>query len=204
MKLTEKIFATLSLIGLTLNLLNIPGGTLLMIFTISMLSIIYMYFGFAFFNGIRLRHIFKKEAYKGVGVWRILGSIGTGITLSILLISIMFRIQSWPGASVSLIQGALFSLIIFIVGLIKFSKSKSNFYKRIFLRLGTLTGIVIILFLIPKMTLIEIKYSDYPAYIDAIKEARSNPDSLQLWDKVDLEYQKMMYPEFTDFDNSTK
>ncbi len=88
MKLTEKIFATLSLIGLTLNLLNIPGGTLLMIFSISMLSIIYMYFGFAFFNGIRLRHIFKKEAYKGVGVWRILGSIGTGITLSILLINV--------------------------------------------------------------------------------------------------------------------
>lgn len=129
MKLAEKILAVLSVAGIILSLMQVPGGSILMILSMSLLSSTYMYFGFALFNGIRLRKIFKKESYKGISAGRIVGAILLGMTLVLLIISAQFKIQSWPGFSVSFFLGITGALIALIVGIIRNSKSKAPFYK---------------------------------------------------------------------------
>ena len=76
MKKAEIIIVTLSIIALAMNLLLVPGGGVLTVLALSTFSIIYFYLGFALFNDIRLRKIFKKDSYKEISSSRILGAVG--------------------------------------------------------------------------------------------------------------------------------
>jgi hypothetical protein len=191
MKKAEIIIAILSIIALGLNILLIPGGGVLTVLTVLSLSMIYFYFGFAFFNEVPLRLILKKESYNNISSLRLAGAIGAGLALSITLIGILFKFQSWPGASINLGVGLFGLLIVFIIGIIKYFKTKSSYYTRIFKRGTVFGGLALILFLIPKTTWIEIKYRDQPAFVAALKKAMATPDNKELWDNVDAERQKM-------------
>lgn len=180
MKKGEIIIATLSIIALGLNLLLVPGGGLLTVLTLLTLSGIYMYLSFALFNGIRLRKIFKKDSYKGISTMRIVGAVGSGLALSTTTVGILFKFQSWQGATFNLGAGLVGLLIVTIIGAIKYLKSKSEFYTMIFKRVAVFGGLGLILILIPKTTLVEIKYRNQPAYVDALKKAMSDPDNKEL------------------------
>jgi len=43
----------------------------------------------------------------------------------------------------------------------------------------------------PKIGLIELKYRNQPSYVDALKKAMADPENTELWDKVEIERQKM-------------
>lgn len=191
MKKTEIIIGTLSIIALGLNLLLIPGGGVLTVLTLSTLSTIYFYFSFALFNDIRFRKIFKKDSYENISRWRIIGAIGTGFALSATTAGLMFKFQSWPGADFNLGAGLVGLLIVTIIGLIKYSRNKSNYYTRIFKRAAIFGGLGLILMLTPKTSWIELKYRNHPEYIDALKKAMADPDNKELWDNVETERQKM-------------
>lgn len=191
MKKAEIIIATLSIIALGLNLLLIPGGGVLTVLTLSTLSMIYFYLGFALFNDIKLRRIFKKDSYKEISSLRILGAVGAGFALSMTTIGFMFKFQSWPGADFNLGAGLVGLLIVTIIGAIKYSKNKSNYYIRIFKRTAILGGLGLILMLIPKTSWIELKYRNQPEYVEALKKAMADPDNKELWDNVETERQKM-------------
>lgn len=191
MKKTEIIIGTLSIIALGLNLLLIPGGGVLTVLTLSTLSTIYFYFSFALFNDIRFREIFKKDSYENISRWRIIGAIGTGFALSATTAGLMFKFQSWPGADFNLGAGLVGLLIVTIIGLIKYSRNKSNYYTRIFKRAAIFGGLGLILMLTPKTSWIELKYRNHPEYIDALKKAMADPDNKELWDNVETERQKM-------------
>ncbi len=191
MKKAEIIFTTLSIIALGLNLLLIPGGGVLTVLTLSILSMIYFYLGFALFNDIRLRKIFKKDSYKEISSLRILGAVGVGLALSMTTIGLMFKFQSWPGADFNLGAGLLGLLIVTIIGLIKYSKNKSDFYTRIFKRVTILGGLGLILMFTPKTSWVELKYRNHPEYVDAFKKAMADPENKELWDNVETERQKM-------------
>jgi hypothetical protein len=191
MKKTEIILATLSIIALGLNLLLIPGGGVLTVLTLSALSMIYFYFGFALFNDIRLRIIFKKDSYKEISSLKILGAVGAGLALSMTTIGLMFKFQSWPGADINLGAGLFGLLIVTIVGLIKYSKNKSGYYTKIFKRAAIFGGLGLLLMLAPKTNWIELKYRNHPEYVDALKKAMAAPDKKELWNNVEIERQKM-------------
>ncbi len=191
MKKAEIIIATLSIIALGLNLLLIPGGGVLTVLTLSTLSMIYFYLGFALFNDIKLRRIFKKDSYKEISSLRILGAVVAGFALSMTTIGFMFKFQSWPGADFNLGAGLVGLLIVTIIGAIKYSKNKSNYYIRIFKRTAILGGLGLILMLIPKTSWIELKYRNQPEYVEALKKAMADPDNKELWDNVETERQKM-------------
>jgi hypothetical protein len=194
MKKGEIIIATLYIIALVLNLLLIPGGvvlTVLTLSTLSTLSVLYMYLSFALFNGIRLRKIFKKDSYKGISAMRIVGAVGTGLALSMTTIGLLFKIQSWPGASFILGTGLVGLLIVTIIGTIKYLKNKSEFYTRIFKRIAVFGALGLILMLIPKTTWVEIKYRNHSAYVDALEKALADPDNKELWNRVEEERQNM-------------
>ena len=161
------------------------------VLTLSILSIIYVFLGFALFNDIRLRNIFKKESYTSVSGLRILGAVGAGWALSATINGLMFKFQSWPGADSNLGVGLVGLLIVTIIGTIKYSKNKSEYYTRIFMRIAIFGGLGLILMLTPKTSWIELKYRNHPAYVDALKKAMADPDNIKLWDKVEAERQKM-------------
>jgi uncharacterized membrane protein len=113
------------------------------------LGCLYFYFGFALFNSIRLRNIFKADSYKGIGTWKILTAIGTGITLSILTIGIMFFILNYPMAQTFLVVGIVLAAIIIILALIKNAMGKDQFYRNIILRSFVFLIIAVVFLLLP-------------------------------------------------------
>jgi len=167
MKRTEIIFAILLIIGLAFKFLLIPfGGTITTLSAMS-LSIFYYAFGFAYFNQIKLKTIFKKDSYNEISILRIIGSVATGFTLSSLLIGILFKLQNWPLANNSLIAGLFSSVPILIIVVIKFIRNRTQFYKRILLRI-LIFGVAGLLFIsISEIGLVKMQFRNYPDYIKA-------------------------------------
>ncbi len=191
MKKAEIIFGTLAIIGLTINLLDIPGGIVLTVLTLSIISTLYMYLSFALFNDIRLGKIFKKDSYKRISTMKIVGAIMVGFALSITMIGILFKFQSWPGASFNLGFGLFWLLICSIVGLIKYLKTKSDYYTKIFKRIAIYGVIGLVLMILPRKTWLEVRNRNHPEYIEAVKKAWADPENQELWDKVNEERQRM-------------
>lgn len=149
MKKIELILGVIAIIGIVLKLFHIPGGAALTILSLLTLSVFYYVFSFALFNGIRLRDIFKKEAYKETNVRRIIGAILTGFDISTIIIGGLFKLQAWPGADVELLTGLVIAVIILIIAAIFYSRSKAEFYKRIFGRIAIYGGIGLVLYFLP-------------------------------------------------------
>ncbi len=180
MKKTEFIIAILSIIALGMNVLSIPGSAALLVLTLLILSIIYFYFGFALFNDIRFRLIFKKDSYKGLSPLKIIGALAAGFVLSTTIQGIMFKFQSWPGADFILGAGLVGLSIVTIIGIIKFLKNKSDFYMGILKRTIIVGGLGLILMVMPKTVWIEFKHRNHPEYVKALKDAIADPENKKL------------------------
>lgn len=103
----------------------------------------------------------------------------------------MYRVQSWTGAEILLITGSIGLLIILIVGIVKYSKTKSEYYTTIFKRVALFGSIAFIFVLTPNTIWVELKYRNQPALRDAIMRAIENPNDQELWDAVDYEREKI-------------
>lgn len=191
MKKFELIFVILGLVSILLNLFLIPFANLFMLLSLSILSFFYLYFSFAFFNGIQLRNIFKKEAYKETNALRIIGAIGTGIVLSQTIIGLIFKFNEWPGAFVMMSVGLSGLTVVTIVGLIQFLKNKIDYYRLIFKRIALFGGLTLLLLLLPSSLIFEFKYRNYPDFIHARKQSIDNPGNKELYDKAEAERRKV-------------
>jgi len=170
----------------------LPGGSLLVILFLTLSSMFYFWFGFALFNDIRLREIFKKESYFGIRSNKILGGILTGWLMSFIILGILFKIMSWTGATILLTFGIIGSIIILIIGFLKYSKSL--FYKGIFKRVILISTISIVLFIIPTEVVMRVKHRDNPAYAEALIKAGKEPDNMEA--QKELERQRnIAFPE---------
>ena len=134
MKKTEVALILITIIGLIIRLLQWPGGNLLMILCITLLSLMYFIFGFAFFNGLRIREVLKKESYVALNKMKIFGAFLTGIASSIGVLGILFSLMYWPGAMFNVIFGSILLSLISVIALIKYSNNKSKYYSRILTR----------------------------------------------------------------------
>ena len=195
LKKIEVTLGVIAMVAMVLNLFNFAGGGVLTVLSLSTVSLLYTYLSFALFNDIRLRKIFNKGSYEGIGSKRIVGGIFTGLALSITTIGLLFKFQSWPGASFNLGLGLIGLLIVLIVGLIKYQRIKSEYYTKIFWRIVFYGGLGLILMIIPKEAWIEIKYRNHPEYIEAVKNAWTDPNNQELWGIVDKEWEKMIADE---------
>ena len=190
MKLLEKILAILILIVFVLHLILVPfSGALLTIFLL-IIALIYYPFGFAFFNNIRLRNIFKKKSYKGISVLHIIGAIVVGMALSVICVGILFKIQGYPMANFLLTDGLISSVIILIIGLIKYLKSKSSYYSFMLNRIAIIGGIGLLFLFISDLTLVKIQFKNHPDYVKAYQEYRTNPKTPESEKKLKMEYMR--------------
>lgn len=191
MKLIEKLIIALLVIAVILKFLLVPsGGALFVLFSL-LLAMLYAYFGFLLFNNIRFRNIFKKVAYNGISSWKIIGAIATGISLSIAIIGMMFKGQHYPGASFMILAGIFSALIIIIISLIKHSKKKSSYYKNIIIKTGIAVIVCSILYLVPSKFWLEIKYRNYPDYVQAYQRSLEQPNNKKVMLDWHKEYNKM-------------
>jgi hypothetical protein len=191
MKKTEIIIATLAIIALVLNLMLIPGSGMLTVLSFSILAVIYFYFGLVIFNDVTVKEVLKIRSISELIALRNIGAVATGAALALTIIGLMFKIQLWPGANINLSIGLFGLAVVTILGAIKYSKSKSNYYTKIFSRVAIIGGLGLIVFLLPKTSLVEFQYRNHPAYVEAYKKAMADPNNKELWDNVQAERQKM-------------
>jgi hypothetical protein len=136
MKTFEKVFGILFAVAFLMCIFSIPGYAILTSFSLTILAFFYYIFSFAFFNNIKIKNIFSKEAYRGISALRIIDSIIFGWALSAICCGIQFKMLEWQGGGFMLIVGLIATIIIAIIALIKFFKFKSGFYKPILLRIA--------------------------------------------------------------------
>jgi hypothetical protein len=191
MKKAEKIFGLLVFVALILNISLIATGSMFTVLILGLLSTFYMYVSFALFNEISFKNILKKETYKEIGSLRIVGAVLTGLAIATTLIGVLFTVQSWPGSKVNLSGGLMGLLIAFIVGFLKYRKSKSNYYINIFKRIVIYGGIGIVFYILPENSWRDFKYRNYPEYLKALDDARAEPNNQDLWDKANEEREKI-------------
>ena len=96
----------------------------------------YCFPGFALFNSIPLKKIFRKESYQSLSPAKIIGTVVLGLSLSEIVIGILFKVQDYEGSAIQLISGLFFLTIILIISVIRYRKNKSGFYKNIFKRIN--------------------------------------------------------------------
>ncbi len=166
----------MAIIGVILKLILIAGSGLLIAISLMSLSIMYFIFSFAFFNQIRLRQIFKRDAYQGISAWRIVGTIVFGFSLSCAVIGTLFKLQSWNGGALMTFIGSLCLFICLIVALTSYYKnSKTKSYKLIFNRLIMIGILSLILYFIPRSLLVATFKRNYPDYDQAVKNLEKDP-----------------------------
>lgn len=136
MKKIEIILGIIFLSGVILQLLLIPGGAFLSTISGLALSSIYFYLGIFIFLDIKFKKWFKRESYKDKSSQKIFGAVVTGTALSTVTIGILFMYQSLPGSEIMILVGGLPLVVILVVSLIKFIKTKSKYYSGIIIRIS--------------------------------------------------------------------
>ncbi len=184
MKVLEKVAFVSAIIGLMLRMLLMPVGNILFALSIFTISLLYFILSFALLNEISFRGIFRKASYKGIPSLHILGAILCGWTMFAACIAILFKIEYWQGAGIFLIQGLILLMVVNIISLVKRQGKHPLFYKRVLTRTVVATAICIMLFLLPRHTLLKIFYRNRPAITEAIDNSNKDPSNQGLENKV--------------------
>jgi 4-hydroxybenzoate polyprenyltransferase len=192
MKKTEIGLIAIGFLGLIFKLLHLPGGALFILVPFIILALTYMYLGFALFNGIKFRKIFKKDSYHNIKTPRIIGAIGTGLALNCSIFGIIFRFLNYPGASYLLLFGLVCTSIITIISIQKKQKDTEQYYVNILKRIAVFGTLCLVLVVMPYRTWLKINHPKNPEYIEAVMKSRANPDDPELRKKVSEEWEKMI------------
>lgn len=134
MKKTELILVIIAMAGVTLRILELPGGGVLTVLPLTILSIIYMLLGFVVLNGLQIRKVFKRETYKDVSQGNLKFSMIAGWTFSIVLIAIFSKIQSYPGLENLIGFWLIILSVLIVVAIFLQSRNKSDLNVRILKR----------------------------------------------------------------------
>jgi hypothetical protein len=191
MKKTELGLIGLIALGILFKILHYPGWAIILIVSVGILSQMYFALGFAIFNCIGLRDLFKSDSYRSTTVSSIAIGVITGLGLSLTLMGLLFKTMSYPGAYFMLYPGmATIGLILIIVLIQKQSMGRSKFTTLI-TRIVPFFILGAILLCTPRRTRLSWQYPNNPEYIEALVNASEHPENSELQLKVDEEYFKM-------------
>jgi len=194
MRKLEIITGIFFLIALIFYFNLIVGDSILLFFTLAILALVYFPLGFALFNNIPLKKVFKKESYKGLSSLQIISSVVLGIALSEICLGAQSKLLHRPYAKLHLTVGVFFLFIALVLFIILFSKSKNSFSKSIITRMVIFGIFSLFLLNVSDLTLIKIQFRNHPRYIEAFQNYLKNPKSEELNVKLDIEYRRATYP----------
>ena len=189
MKKFEIVVGVIAILSFFLKILHLPGSSILTVLSFSILAIFY-YLGFAFFNNIRLREIFKSSSYQNTNAKRIIGAVGLGFALSTIIMGALFKIQLWPGGTFQLNIGLIVTALLFIIAVFFYLRNKTEYYIRIFKRIAIIGGLGFILTLTPSSTLVDIYFRDNPEYAELLKKVLVDPDNQEVREQLEQSRQK--------------
>lgn len=192
MKRTELIFIVAALIAEVLNLyLPLMRGILIaVILSWGALSMLYGYFGFALFNGIRFRQITDKAFLASINPEYLRLGKAIGKAMALMVISLLFTFMDWPGAKIFLYAGIAGMVVMLVRSVFKYREKGGAFYIQFIIRTA-LWAIVAILVMVKRDEMALFKYRGYPAYVSAYQNAMRNPDNKQLAEQADMERKKI-------------
>jgi hypothetical protein len=171
MRVLEKALVILVLIGIVFKLLHYPGGGLLIVIGLFLLSILYFALGW-----LLMRDRATKVNRLGI-------SIPAGLSLSIICSGIMFKLQYWPGSGVMLLAGTTLLAAMMIATIAVRASDVSGdpglkgFYNGTLKRLVIYAVIGAMLFLTPSSALLKLQYRDDPEYLEHLLKLDEDPDN---------------------------
>jgi hypothetical protein len=127
----EKTLVIVTLVALILKYLAVPGMSLFVVIGLLGLAVLYFYFGFALFNSIGFKGIFKKDSYIEISKYKIFAAIIVGVALSMICIGLLFKVQHWFGFTMYLYAGLALSFVMLIIAVFKYN----SFNKLLLIRL---------------------------------------------------------------------
>lgn len=195
MRKVEIGLVVLAVIGFLFKLMAWPFAGVMLVLGTSTLGYMYFFLSFALLNDIGFRQIFKKGSFKGVGAGKIVASIFVGFALCLATLALLFKLQFWPGAArytqVSLFWMTILVAIAIVTGFMK----KPSFTQSTSARIIILAALILISYLTPSTTLIDIFYRHHPDYAAAYKDYITNPEDSLAQKRYDQEWEKMRgYP----------
>lgn len=175
MKKVEIALFILIIVAFAMKLMHLPYNSILITFACVMLSILYMFFGFALLNGIKLRAMFKTESYKAISILRILAGITLGFVLSTVVVYSLFKVQFWPFGNQGLLMSlVLYGMAVLTIAIFYFLKRR-DFFKINRIRLVLIGLISITIYSLSYNSLVDMYYSDRPKYAKAYKDYLNHP-----------------------------
>jgi hypothetical protein len=177
MKKTEIILFILICIAFIMKIMNWPYNALIITFSCLFLSMLYMSLGFAIFNNISFKGIFKKESFKSISTLRIVGGVGLGFIFSMLVIYSLFRIQFWPYGQFGLQTSLILLAISVIIIIIFYFMNRKQFLITNSIRLAIIGFLSLSIYLTSTDALVDLYYGDNPEYAKEYKEYLKNPNS---------------------------
>jgi hypothetical protein len=203
MRITEITLLALTVIsGIWLYAL-LPGGEHMVMIVMSLLSLLYFGFGFLIFSQVGLRSSFKG-GLQGISAATILASIVTGIAASIVIIGMLFKIMILPGADEMLIIGSFATTFLFVVSVFRFTRSKNAITRFTLGRITIFCVVGTILWSIPSLTLVEVRYRNHPRYVEAYSNFVADRKNPERWKALELEYRRVYSSpeEFSQYERS--
>lgn len=194
MKILEKILMILMLIVIFMKLYLLSGGSSLASISMTVLSLIYFPFGFAFLGQIPLRKIFTKNMYKEMTLMNIISVNGTGLSLSFICVGILYKLNSWPYANEYIVFGLAGLVIILVVALFRKIKFKQEKYFFMYKRIAGLSILGMIFLISPNLPIERIRFGDHPDYIEALEKYLNDPQNPELYENEQIEYMKATLP----------
>lgn len=188
MKRFELILGIPLVIKIALSVLFLPMGGALGIllsmvttFAPLILAFIYLIFGAAFFNNLKLAKLFDKRSFQGIGKNRIWGGIFAGISLFLPIYYVTFKVQAYPTSQIIFYLGIIPCSIILFISIYKYFKTKSKYYTRIITRIVAVCTIAIVFFNISESEIRKFKFRNYPEYIKAYEKWEAQPENDSLF-----------------------
>ncbi|MDH5597611.1 MAG: hypothetical protein OEY34_00720 [Cyclobacteriaceae bacterium] len=193
LKRLEIILTLLIVVAIVGSLSGAGYFNVILMICITPLAGIYFYLSIALFNGISFRDIFKKERYGEISTKRMIGTIGMGISFSIILMGFLFKFLLLPGASQMLSIGVVQLSVVSLVAVYKLfttNQSQIFFYRNAFKRIIPIYMVGLFMYLLPPDTLIDFKFRDYPEYAELLKKSIEDPTNEQLQQELQEERAK--------------
>jgi len=179
MKKAEKILVALAVVGLIGRFLNWPYMVLLLLLGGQLLMWLYLVGGYWWFTKW-LMQTEPRATVPNQSRWRKWGAVAAGMALAAGLSGILYRVQSWPGASTLLVDGLLLLAVLLVITGYKYHRTKDRFYSNILLRASVLLVLCLLAMSLPTIMWYNLRFPDKPEYAKALLEARTYPDSLEL------------------------
>lgn len=191
MKVLEKLAVGLAILGFIFKLFLLPGAGILLTLSLSALAVLYMLSGISIsknnpsripvFNGVR-QQMNAKQLF-------LITLLCYG--LAVLCMGILFKLMFFPSSQTMLSAGFMTIILASVFLLIEYRKTGERLPINAFRRTILWGAIGIVLYLTPEITLVELYYRDYPAYIEAYQNHIDNPQNEELTKKMNEEYQKI-------------